>query len=48
MIVFISDLHLTDGTFDYKDLTDPKQNIEHDISVGAFELFWEEIERIVH
>lgn len=48
MIVFISDLHLTDGTFDYKDPADPRKNpVKHDISAEAFELFWKEIHRIV-
>lgn len=45
MIIFISDLHLTDGTFDYmKD--NPDKHIPHDISSEAFKLFWDQVYRI--
>lgn len=49
MIIFISDLHLTDGTLDYSDTAGAAQSelIHHDISVGAFELFWDDICSIV-
>lgn len=47
MYIFISDLHLTDGTFDYVDPNDKKNNVSHDISVAAFKLFWDNINRIV-
>lgn len=47
MIIFTSDFHLTDGTFDYKDPVDPKNNISHDVSHEAFKLFWDNIYRIV-
>ena len=46
MIIFISDLHLTDGTFDYTDEANPDNNIAHDVSSEAFELFWNQIYRI--
>jgi UDP-2,3-diacylglucosamine pyrophosphatase LpxH len=49
MIVFISDLHLTDGTFDYRDTGNPQTKvIPHDISAEAFQLFWEDIRRIAY
>ena len=44
MIIFVSDFHLTDGTFDYKG---PGKPISHDISHEAFKLFWDNIFRIV-
>ena len=45
MIIFISDLHLTDGTYDYmKD--DPNNHVPHDISHEAFKLFWDQVYRI--
>jgi len=47
MIIFISDFHLTDGTFDYKDPDEPGNNISHDVSHEAFKLFWNNIYRIV-
>ena len=48
MIIFISDLHLTDGTFDYKEGSQSTPNdIRHDISEEAFKLFWDDIYRIV-
>ena len=47
MIVFISDLHLSDGTFDYHDNCDHRNDIVHDISEEAFALFWDSIHRIV-
>lgn len=40
MIIFISDLHLTDGTFDFG-------NMFHDTSAGAFRMFWDDILSIV-
>ncbi len=40
MIIFISDLHLTDGTFDYAGMV-------HDTSAGAYEMFWDDILSIV-
>ena len=40
MIVFISDLHLTDGTFDHDGMV-------HDTSAGAYEMFWNDILSIV-
>lgn len=48
MIVFISDLHLTDGTFDYRDPRNERPEISHDISVEAFRLFWDDIHRIAY
>jgi UDP-2,3-diacylglucosamine pyrophosphatase LpxH len=42
MIVFISDLHLTDGTFDYD------AGLRHDTSDDAFRLFWDDIYSIIH
>lgn len=47
MIVFISDLHMSDGTFDYHDPRDPRNDITHDISAEAFALFWDSLHRIV-
>ncbi len=47
MIVFISDIHLSDGTFDYHDPDDHRNDIHHDISEEAFALFWDSIHRIV-
>lgn len=47
MIVFISDLHLSDGTFDYHDPRAHRNDIAHDISEEAFALFWDSIYRIV-
>ncbi len=47
MIIFISDLHLSDGTFDYHDSRDHRNDIVHDISEEAFALFWDSIHRIV-
>ena len=47
MYIIISDLHLTDGTFDYVDPQNPQNNISHDISHEAFKLFWDEVYRIV-
>lgn len=45
MLIFISDLHLTDGTFDYmKD--GPDNHIAHDVSHEAFKLFWDQVYRI--
>lgn len=46
MLIFISDLHLTDGTFDYTRPGQNKPEIPHDIPVDAFRLFWDEIYRI--
>jgi len=40
MVIFISDLHLTDGTFDFG-------NMVHDTSAEAFKMFWDDILRIV-
>jgi len=40
MIIFVSDLHLTDGTFDYDGMV-------HDTSAGAYEMFWNDILSIV-
>jgi len=45
MIIFISDLHLTDGSFDYKK-DDPENHIPHDVSHEAFKLFWDQVHRI--
>ncbi len=47
MIIIISDLHLTDGTFDYTDKLNPGNDIHHDVSSEAFEIFWNHIYRIV-
>jgi len=47
LIIIISDLHLTDGTFDYTDTLNPGNDINHDVSSEAFELFWNHIYRIV-
>ena len=40
MVIFISDLHLTDGTFDFGSMV-------HDTSAEAFKMFWDDILRIV-
>lgn len=40
MIIFVSDLHLTDGTFDYDGMT-------HDTSAEAYEMFWNDILTII-
>ncbi len=40
MVIFISDLHLTDGSFDY-------DNMVHDTSAEAYKLFWDDILSIV-
>jgi len=45
MLIFISDLHLTDGSFDYKK-DDPDKHIPHDVSHEAFKLFWDQVHRI--
>jgi UDP-2,3-diacylglucosamine pyrophosphatase LpxH len=47
VIIFISDLHLSDGTFDYHDSQDRRNDINHDISEEAFSLFWDSVHRIV-
>lgn len=47
MIVFISDLHLSDGTFDYHDPRNHGTDIIHDISEEAFALFWDALYRLV-
>jgi UDP-2,3-diacylglucosamine pyrophosphatase LpxH len=47
VIIFISDLHLSDGTFDYHDPRNHGTDIVHDISEEAFALFWDAVYRLV-
>jgi len=47
VIIFISDLHLSDGTFDYHDPHDRRNDITHDIPEEALALFWDSVHRLV-
>jgi hypothetical protein len=47
VIIFLSDLHLSDGTFDYHHPSDGRKDIAHDMSEEAFAVFWDDIYRIV-